>query len=35
MTSLEAAAALGLDPSHVRRLIRTGQLPARKLGRDW
>lgn len=32
----EAAAILGLRPSHVRNLARTGVLVgAKKLGRDW
>jgi excisionase family DNA binding protein len=35
MTTQEAAASLGIGPSHVRRLILQGKLNARKQGRDW
>lgn len=31
----DAAIALGLDPSQVRRLCRAGRLAAEKRGRDW
>jgi excisionase family DNA binding protein len=31
----EAAHMLGLDPSQVRRLLRSGELNGRKFGRDW
>jgi hypothetical protein len=31
----EAAGKLNLDPSQVRRLLRSGQLDGRKWGRDW
>ena len=34
-TTTEAAARLGITPRHVRHLIKTGQLPATKQGRDW
>lgn len=35
LTTAQAAARLGVDPSHVRRLILAGALPATKAGRDW
>jgi len=35
ITTTEAAARLGITPRHVRHLIKTGQLPATKQGRDW
>lgn len=35
MTAAEAAAALGLHPSRVRRLCENGVLVATKHGRDW
>ena len=35
MTSAEAAAALGLSSSRVRRLCENGVLKADKHGRDW
>ena len=31
----EAAEKLKLDPSQVRRLLRSGELDGRKWGRDW
>jgi len=31
----EAAEKLGLSPDHVKLLARTGQIKAKKLGRDW
>lgn len=31
----EAASQLGVDPSRVRQLLRSGALPGRRLGRDW
>ena len=31
----EAARKLGLDPSHIRRLLARGEIKGRKLGRDW
>lgn len=31
----EAAKQLNIDPSLVRRLLRSGKLPGKKLGRDW
>jgi len=31
----EAAKKLGLDTSHVRRLLRDGIIEGKKLGRDW
>jgi excisionase family DNA binding protein len=30
-----AAAVLGFHPEHVRRLVRTGRLPARRVGGDY
>jgi excisionase family DNA binding protein len=35
LTTLEAAAALGVTPQRVRVLIATGRLKAQKVGRDW
>jgi excisionase family DNA binding protein len=35
LTTTQVAAALGVDRSHVRRLILSGTLKAVKLGRDW
>lgn len=35
LTTAEAAERLGMTDSGVRRLILTGRLPARKIGRDW
>jgi len=35
ITTATAAARLGITPRHVRHLIKTGQLPATKQGRDW
>jgi len=35
ITTTEAALRLGITPRHVRHLIKTGQLPAVKAGRDW
>ena len=31
----EAARALGLDESQVRRLLQKGEIEGKKLGRDW
>ncbi len=31
----EAAKALSLDPSQVRRLLRSGEIKGKKLARDW
>jgi excisionase family DNA binding protein len=31
----EAAQALGLDESHIRRLLQKGEIEGKKLGRDW
>ena len=31
----EAAKKLGLDPSQVRRLLKTGEIEGKKLARDW
>lgn len=31
----EAARILGVTPTHARRYCATGQLPCRKVGRDW
>jgi len=31
----EASEILGLDPSHVRRLLAKGEIKGKKLGRDW
>jgi excisionase family DNA binding protein len=35
LTTTQVAAALGVDRSHVRRLILSGKLAATKMGRDW
>jgi excisionase family DNA binding protein len=35
LSTAEAAERMGMTTSGVRRLILTGRLPARKLGRDW
>ncbi len=31
----EAAQKLGLDPSQIRRLLRSGEIKGKKWGRDW
>jgi len=31
----EAARKLGLDSSHVRRLLAKGEIKGKRLGRDW
>jgi len=31
----EASKILGLDPSQVRRLLRSGEIQGKKLARDW
>ncbi|MFC1932435.1 helix-turn-helix domain-containing protein [Chloroflexota bacterium] len=31
----EASKLLGLDPSQVRRLLRSGEIEGKKWGRDW
>ncbi|MBN2099831.1 MAG: helix-turn-helix domain-containing protein [Dehalococcoidia bacterium] len=31
----EAAEKLGLEASHVRRLLRNGEIKGKKLGHDW
>ena len=31
----EAAVKLGMDPSQVRRLLKTGEIKGKKLARDW
>lgn len=31
----EASKLLGLDPSQVRRLLKSGQIKGKKLARDW
>jgi len=31
----EASKLLGLDPSQVRRLLRSGEVKGKKWGRDW
>jgi excisionase family DNA binding protein len=31
----EASKILGLDPSQVRRLLRSGEIKGKKWGRDW
>ncbi len=33
--SQEAAERLGISQRRIRRLCQTGQIPARKIGRDW
>lgn len=35
VTTGEAAARLGVTPNRIRQLIRGGQMPAQKVGRDW
>src|SRR5690606_9169543 len=35
ITTDEAAALLGYTPQHVCRLVRSGALEGKKLGRDW
>jgi excisionase family DNA binding protein len=35
LTTAQAAARLGVNASRVRQLILSGQLKARKVGRDW
>jgi excisionase family DNA binding protein len=35
MTALEAAEYLGMHPESVRRLARRGELPGRKIGKEW
>jgi excisionase family DNA binding protein len=35
LTTTAAAARLGITQGRVRQLIRAGQLPATKAGRDW
>ena len=35
ITTATTAARLGITPRHVRHLIKIGQLPAVKHGRDW
>ncbi|MDD5095015.1 MAG: helix-turn-helix domain-containing protein [Dehalococcoidia bacterium] len=34
-TTKEAATHLGIDESHVRRLLINGELKGKKFGRDW
>ena len=34
-TTKEAAARLGLEVSHVRRLLEEGKIKGKKWGRDW
>ena len=34
-TVKEASQNIGLDPSQVRRLLRSGDIKGRKWGRDW
>ncbi len=34
-SAVEVAAILGFHPEHVRKMIRTGKLPAAKLGGAW
>jgi excisionase family DNA binding protein len=34
-TTKEAADRLGLEVSHIRRLLEQGKMKGRKLGRDW
>ena len=34
-TTKEAAERLGLEVSHVRRLLEEGKIKGRKFGRDW
>jgi len=35
LISSQAAKALGVSPRRVLALIKSGRLPAQKLGRDW
>jgi excisionase family DNA binding protein len=35
LSSIEAAARLGVSQARVRQLAIAGDLPARKMGRDW
>jgi len=35
LTTQEAAELSGYHPEHVRRLLRVGQIPARKWGQAW
>ena len=35
LTTAQAATRLGITPGRVRVLIRSGRLPAEKVGRDW
>lgn len=35
MTTKEAAALLGISPRRVQALIKSGRLPAKRIGRDW
>lgn len=35
LTTKEAAQELGVNASRIRQLILSGQLPAKKHGRDW
>jgi excisionase family DNA binding protein len=35
ITTTEAAAIIGIDPSQVRRYCQRGALTAQRMGRDW
>ena len=35
LTTITAAARLGITPGRIRQMIKAGQLPATKAGRDW
>ena len=35
MTTKEASAKAGLDRAYIRRLLESGKLSGRKVGRDW
>ena len=35
ITTTEAAALTGYDPTHIRYLVRKGRIQGRKFGRDW
>ena len=35
LSTIQAAAALGISPRRVLALIESGRLPAKKLARDW
>lgn len=35
ITTAEAAELTGYDPTHIRRLVRTGRIHGKKFGRDW